>query len=404
MDRGGVDVLIGGAPTSIIQSMAKEHAHTLTQEFDLSSKTGPVDWVAGLYYMADRLKDDTFFAFPLGFTPLPPNFFLHFSDPKQDTNAYAGFADATWRATDRLRLIGGVRYSRDEFTVDHQNDVGLLDPRVSLAIICPLEHDALHWDSVTWRGGAQYQIDGGMQAYVTASNGFKSGGVNVAGCNNTFNPETITAYEGGFKGRFFEGRLTLNAAVFWYDYKQFQVAQVVGIVAAITNAASATEKGFELESQWNPNQHWSLNASLSLLDARFGSFVNTDGLNPQLGLQNLAGHILPNAPKVSGSVGVAYRTGMTDKGRLTLRGDLSARSTVYFSEFNTRSESQPAYAVVNANLIWDSPNGAYSVRLFANNLFNKAYWTAIGAVAGLGAPVGSWGEPRQVGVEFKAHF
>jgi iron complex outermembrane receptor protein len=77
---------------------------------------------------------------------------------------------------------------------------------------------------------------------------------------------------------------------------------------------------------------------------------------------------------------------------------------VFFSEFNTRSESQPAYAVVNTNLIWDSPDGRYTVRLFADNLFDQAYWTAIGAVQGLGAPVGSWGTPRQAGVELKARF
>jgi iron complex outermembrane receptor protein len=404
MDRGGADVLVGGAPQSIIQSTAKERSSTFTQEFDVSGKAGPVDWVAGLYYMADRDKQDTFFAFPLGFAPLPPNFFLHFSSPKSDTHAYAAFADGTWRVTDRLHLIAGIRFSEDRLDVVHTNDIGLLVPRMSVAVICPTETDNLRWDSVTYRAGAQYELGPAKQAYFTVSDGFKSGGVNLSGCDNAFNPETITSYEGGFKGRFFGDRLSLRVSAFWYDYSQFQVAQVVGIVAAITNAASATEKGLELESDWSPNEHLSINASLSVLDARFGTFINTDTLNLQLGAQNLDGHILPNAPKVSGSLGLAYRTSLTDLGRLTLRADVSARSRVYFSEFNTFQESQAAYAVVDTNIIWDSPNGAYSVRLFANNLLNKAYWTAIGAVQGLGAPVGSWGDPRQVGVELKARF
>lgn len=404
MDRGAADVDIGGVAQSIIQSLAKERSTTLTQEFDLTGKVGPVDWIAGFYYMNDRDKQDTFFSFPLGFAPLPPNFYLHFNSPQGDTEAYAGFGDATWQATDRLRLIAGVRYSDDQLYVVHVNDVGELNPLVSLATICPLERDNPDWTSLTYRAGAQYQIAQQQQFYFTVSDGFKDGGVNLASCGNTFNPETITSYEGGFKGRFLDGRLTLNASVFWYDYSQYQVAQVVGITAAITNAAAATERGLEIETNWNPDEHWTFDASLSLLDAQFNTFANTDTLNTQLGLQNLDGHDLPNAPKVSGSLGGAYRTAMTDRGRLTLRADVSARSTVYFSEFNTRSESQSAYAVVNANLIWDSPRGAYSIRLFADNLFDKAYWTAIGAVQGLGAPVGSWGAPRQAGVELKARF
>jgi len=404
MDRGAADVAIGGVAQSIIPSLAKERATTLTQEFDLSGKAGPVDWIAGFYYLSDQDRQDTFFGFPLGFSPLPPNFFLHFNSPKRDTEAYAGFGDVTWQATGRLRLIAGLRYSDDHLDVVHVNDIGQLDPLVSLATICPLERDTLNWTSLTYRAGAQYQIGQHQQLYFTASDGFKDGGVNLASCANTFKPETITSYEGGFKGRFFDGRLTLNASLFWYDYSQYQVAQVIGITAAITNAAAATERGLEIEADWNPDEHWTFDASLALLDAKFNAFANTDTLNTQLGLQNLDGHTLPNAPRISGSLGGAYRTAMTDRGRLTLRADVTARSRIFFSEFNTRSQSQSAYAVANLNLIWDSPGGAYSVRLFADNLFDKAYWTAIGAVQGLGAPVGSWGTPRQVGVELKARF
>lgn len=145
------------------------------------------------------------------------------------------------------------------------------------------------------------------------------------------------------------------------------------------------DSGFAIESQWRLDDHWTIDAGATWLDAKFGSFTNTDSLNPQLGPQDLKGRRLPNAPEWSGSLGLAYRTAMTDRGRFTLRGDVTARSKVYFREFNTPAESQPAYAVVNANLIWDSPDDRYSVRLFANNLFNEDYWVAMLAVDGFGA-------------------
>ena len=403
-DESGADVLIAGVPKSTIDTTVREHANTLTQEVDLSGKTGPVDWVAGLYYMRDRLAQDSFFEFPLGFTPLPPGFFLHFSSPHDDTDAYAAFGDVTWRLTDRLRLLGGVRYSRDHLLAVHTNDVGLINPRLSLLDICPTERDDLSWDSVTYRAGAQYDVGSHAQVYGTVSDGFKSGGVNLASCNNTFNPETITSYEVGFKGQLLDGRLTLNAAAFWYDYANYQLSQVIGIAAAITNAGSATVKGLEFEAHWAPDEHWRIDASVSLLDARFGRLFNTDSLNPQLGLQDLKGHILPDAPQESGDIGISYRTDSTRMGRLTARVDVNARSKVYFAEFNTPEDAQQGYAVVAANLIWDSPDDTYSVRVFGNNLFNRPYWESMLAVGGLGGRAGTWGDPRQIGVELKAKF
>ncbi|MGH7025626.1 MAG: TonB-dependent receptor [Caulobacteraceae bacterium] len=404
MDRGGADVLVAGLPTSIIDSPAKEHSTTFSQEFDLNGKTGPVDWVAGLYFFDDRLHQNTFFAFPLGFSPLPPNFYLDFDNPKSDTEAYAGFGDATWRVTRKLSLFGGLRWSDDSEQVVHENTAGVLNPYTPLIDVCPTEVDRLNWDSLTYRAGAQYQFDGRQQVYATVSDGFKNGGVNLSGCQNTYNPETITSYEVGYKGRLFHGHLIFDASAFWYDYRQFQLAQVIGIVAAITNAGTATEKGLELETAWNPNEHWSLYANVALLDARFDNLFNTDSLNPQLGLQNLSGHFLPNAPRISGGLGVAYRTSMADWGRLTFRVDANGRSTVYFQEFNTPEDAQTPYAVVDLNVIWDSPGEKYSVRLFANNVTDQAYWVGMLAVAGLGARAGTWGAPRQAGIEFRAKF
>lgn len=397
MDRDGVDL-------PVVDAYADETSSTFSQEFDISGATGPVDWVAGLYYMNDKHAQTTYYAFKMGFAPLPPNSFLVQNMPQYDTEAYAAFADATWRLGDRLRLIGGLRYSNDKTTVVHRNYIGSMITGATTLQTCPLQRDDLEFDSLTYRLGGQYDVADNKHVYLTTSTGFKSGGVNFSGCNNTFQPENITSYEGGFKGRFLDNQLTLNASAFWYDYSDFQLSQVVGIAGRITNAASAKVKGVEVETVWTPDEHWSLNASLSLLDARFGAFTNTDSLKAALGPQDLKGRYLANSPKVSGNIGVAYRTDPTATGRFTARADVSARSKVYFREFNSPEESQPGYAVVNANLIWDSPDEVYRVRLFANNLFDKGYWVSMLAVDGFGARAGSFGAPRQVGVELRAAF
>jgi len=50
-------------------------------------------------------------------------------------------------------------------------------------------------------------------AYVSASRGYKPGGANPSNSANfIFQPEEITAYEGGYKGSFFGRQLRISSA------------------------------------------------------------------------------------------------------------------------------------------------------------------------------------------------
>src|SRR5690606_10583056 len=118
---------------------------------------------------------------------------------------------------------------------------------------CPLQNFDKTFESFTPRIGAQYDLDARKNVYATLSKGFKAGGFNASSCGQNFNPEKITAYEVGFKSRFFDNSLTLNAAAFYYDYTDLQLSQVVGLTGQITNAAAADIKGLEVESVWTPD-------------------------------------------------------------------------------------------------------------------------------------------------------
>ena len=67
----------------------------------------------------------------------------------------------------------------------------------------------------------------------------------------TFRPEFIDAYELGTKNTLFDGALTLNADVFYYDYKDYQISEIVDRTAINSNF-NATVKGAELETSWQP--------------------------------------------------------------------------------------------------------------------------------------------------------
>ena len=67
----------------------------------------------------------------------------------------------------------------------------------------------------------------------------------------TFKPEFIDAFELGTKNTLLDGALTLNGDVFYYNYKDYQISQIVDRTSINVNF-NATVKGAELEASWEP--------------------------------------------------------------------------------------------------------------------------------------------------------
>ncbi len=102
--------------------------------------------------------------------------------------------------------------------------------------------------------------------YATFGHGYKAGGANPPGAlftifqsgdvpsvahPLTFAPEFINAYELGTKNTLLDGALTLNGNVFYYDYKGYQISEIVDRTSINLNF-DATIKGAELETTWEP--------------------------------------------------------------------------------------------------------------------------------------------------------
>lgn len=381
---------------------------TFTQEFDLSGAREAIDWLFGLFYMHDNLDLGEQFLFPSGFATLPPNAFLAISASPYETNSYAAFVDGAYHLTDHLKLLAGARYSKESQTVTETNAFGLLVGSMTIPLFaeCADLRTKLDFDSFTPRGGLQYDFNAEKNAFFTVSRGFRAGGVNESACtDNTYDPEKITDYEFGYRSRWLGNRLTFNATAFYYDYKDFQVQQIVGFSSVVINAPSASVKGAEFEGVWAPDEHWALNANVSALDSRYGAgFFNIDALNRASGNQNLDGHYLNRAPKASGNLGLQYRTSALAFGRLTARADLYATEKYYFREFNTAGDTQDGYHILNVSLLWDSADGRYSARLFAANATDTHYLTTMFANENLATNQFTWAAPAQYGIEFKVRF
>ena len=104
--------------------------------------------------------------------------------------------------------------------------------------------------------------------YGSFAHGYKAGGANPPGAilltyggaageitspihPTTFKPEFINAYELGTKNSLFDGALTVNGAAFFYDYKGYQISEIVDRTSINLNF-DAKIKGAELEARYEP--------------------------------------------------------------------------------------------------------------------------------------------------------
>ncbi len=98
------------------------------------------------------------------------------------------------------------------------------------------------------------------------AHGYKAGGANPPGAvlltlfsgdiahpthPLTFKPEFINAYEVGTKNSLLDGALTFNGDFFYYDYKNYQISEIVDRTSINLNF-NATVKGAEVETTWEP--------------------------------------------------------------------------------------------------------------------------------------------------------
>ncbi len=191
------------------------------------------------------------------------NYFL--SQNPYTLNSYALFGEAYYNITPDLKLTGGLRW-----TDDQKHFVEIPSQLLTVGYGYPSTgYVDQSWKKFTGRAVANWtpKLDFTDQTLVYASfaHGYKAGGANPPGAvllqytdtitfpvhPLTFKPEYVNAYELGSKNTLMDGALTLNGDVFYYDYKGYQISQIVDR-SAINLNFDATVKGAELEATWEP--------------------------------------------------------------------------------------------------------------------------------------------------------
>jgi iron complex outermembrane receptor protein len=353
-------------------------ATTLTQEFRVAHSETLYNWVGGLYYLHEDLKQNQPLEFLLDCDKFPvfglqagPGACDGIANTQTDsshqvTNAYAAFGQAEFNATDDLKLILGSRFTDEHRGFEYQGTVryqqGGMDnfgPAISLvppgSIIPGLVNT-----NVSWRAGLDYKIDSDVLAYVSVATGFKSGDFNGGFLSldpaqsvvllRPVGPEKDTAYEVGIKSTLFNHRLKVNVAGFYTDYKDLQVFQLIqspaGPINSLSSAPKAHNVGADIEIVGKPWSPLTLTADVGILNAK----IDEAGV-PVVGGTNLAGLQLAFSPHISGFLSVNYRIPVgTNAIDLEVNG--SYKSHQFYDSGNDPYNQQAAYALGNARVAY----------------------------------------------------
>jgi iron complex outermembrane receptor protein len=269
--------------------------------------------------------------------------------------------------------------------------------------------------------------------YASYSRGYRAGtfnGLAYGSANQVYfvAPESVDAYEVGFKSRWLDNRLQVNGAAFYYNYKGQQGQVVDATATANLISLNGALRGLELEAQFAVTERLTLNAALGLLHSRYadgacpsapvtgfpaqvGSCVVSSG-----GAVSVAGNPFPYAARSSVNLGFDWKAFEIGSGKVLLHGDAAYTGRFYYDSFANYSlgplthvatgafaEGEGDYWVVKARLTYEI--GRYSVSAWVKNLTDKTYYPygiSIENLFGNGYRVRA--EPRTFGLEAKASF
>ncbi len=392
-----------------LHDVGPQTSNTMTQELRITSPADKAfSYVAGAYY--SRAETDRTFTrndIVCSLTPAPtvitpctaagtvvttPNGSATFGSTFKN---FALFGQGTFKLSEQLNLIGGLRYTSDKLAVYHSRVSPLTGPGIQ-PNFGPFATDQSN-DNLSGKAGVQYEISPDATFYATYARGYKGPAYNVffnltATGTNAIEAETADSYEVGLKNTLMDGRLILNLAAYYAKYNNFQANNpdiVAGVlVTRFTNAGTISTRGGELDLIYRPMRDLNISGGLAYTDAQIDQFkIPTNGVVTGV---VPSGTQLGYAPKWKGSLGMDYRirTGKAVDIVLAANGSFQSKqlSQLDASAAVRAATTISSYAMVDVSAAIVDPDDRYRITLQVKNLFDESFASAITS----GGPGGSY--------------
>lgn len=365
---------LGGIPDTQTQEY-----NEVTQELRLSGSSSRLKWLAGIY--AYKVVNRGFNNVLVG-TPI--NFYAsHIL--RNRLEGLAGFGQATYSITGRLRLTAGGRYGLDDRS---GQGISLQDQAT------PYRY-AREFRTFDYKLGGEYDLARSVLAYVTYQTGYQPGTYNeIANSptqDNAVKKSTLDAISGGLKTRFLDNRLQLNDEIFFYTYHDFAIQAYDASKAynQIFNAKKIEIYGNQLDIILKPDTNNQLTASVSYTHARNKDFVTPAG-------QSFNGLTPPYAADWTAAASYA-RDFHVARGYVRAEADARYESEFFADYVHNRGVRQQPEVKENAAITYYA-DAKWSAGLWVKNLTNRPTLAAT-AAAGIPGPATAYLEdPRTFGL------
>jgi len=335
-------------------------------------------------------------AIPAGF-PNDNSYFAHryYTDSQNSI-----FGEANYYFVPTIHATVGLRYLRatDSFARiadDYFNGGPTVIPEVTA-----------HSSKMTPKFAITWEVDPHNTLYASAAEGFRVGGANFqlpSQCqvNNptSYAPDSLWSYEVGNKSRFLNNTLSVNADLFYINWKNLQ--QLLSFNCGfnyVTNVGSATSSGAEMEIKYKPNGHIVIDLSGGVDHA-----VLTNSDAAEAGVTGaVKGADVPGVPKFNAALTGTYNFEVSDAAQGFVRSAAHWTGASYGALDPTSADYQrPAYANVDLStgLSFERYDFSFYVQNVANNqkiIQHPVVQTTLGEVYRM--------TPRTIGVTFNARF
>jgi iron complex outermembrane receptor protein len=431
--KGRTQTLIDfdGTPLPTLDVPATYEDRSFSQELQAIYSDDTVQGVFGLYYMNSQASGE--------FDTIAGNLGVSIADGgKVSTQSFAAFFDVSANFTGRFKISLGARATRDHkrsntfrffFAGATPSPYQGGTPRPILQVRTNYSAEKT-FSEFTPRLSASYELTDDLNAYVSYSKGYKSGGWDMRGdafltpqTVDGYGPETVGAYEVGLKGNLFDRRLSFASAAFLSKYKDQQVTtQVVvpsGIASSVDNAGASTLYGVEFEAKAAFSEHLTGTVALGYIHAEydtFSRFVPAGAPNPVNPSQTIpaGGQIVnvadlygfQNTPEWTGNASLTWR-GAVAGGELQITPMVSYRDSYQQFEQPLPLLDQKAFTLVDLTASWSPESGRYKISVAGKNLTDERYRTGgynFGVPAYNNSVIGFYGPPRTYSASLEVKF
>ncbi|MFK8030199.1 MAG: TonB-dependent receptor [Gammaproteobacteria bacterium] len=375
-----------------------------SQELRLSSSAGSrIQWEVGAYY----LDWDRFVSLSTGVDTGQGIIRLErepTTDPRNPTNsfladdnsntAWAIFGNVDFQLNDQFDLLLAVRYDEE----DREQRVSPLQFPAGV----PGSRNVTSFDKVQPKVTLRYQPTDNTNFYLTWGEGFRSGqfnqngisdvaaGVGLLGVSDLVGQEESSSVELGFKGRFVDDRLRVNAAVFSTEVENQQFFSFIGAISAqiLTSIPEVSISGAEFDAVFRVNEKLDVFAAYGITNSEIDAYP-TD--------PTAVGNDAPYIAENTANLGFQYRTPLSANLELFTRASYERRGEQFWDV--TNSTSRDALDFIDARIGVESNRGNWSLTGTVQNLADERYnseWVAGGFSAA--APGRIWN------VRFRKNF